>query len=67
MTKIVNLRQARKARKRAEKEKAAAANRAAFGRTKTDKAAAKAEAERAARALDGKKRDETDPNGGQND
>jgi len=32
MTKIVNLRQARKTKKRADKDKAASANRAAFGR-----------------------------------
>jgi hypothetical protein len=54
---IVNLRQARKVRTRAAKEANAAANRAAFGRTKAEKSAAKTDAARATRLLDGAKRD----------
>lgn len=53
MGEVVNLRQARKLRKRSDKAKTAAENRAAFGRTKGEKAAMKADAERAGRALDG--------------
>jgi hypothetical protein len=55
---IVNLRQARKARTRAAKEANAAANRAAFGRSKAEKNTAKIEAARTARLLDGAKRDD---------
>jgi hypothetical protein len=50
MAEIVNLRRARKARARAEAEKQAEANRAAFGRPKAEKRAAKAENARAERA-----------------
>ena len=57
MNDIINLKRARKARQRAESEAAAAANRAAFGRTKADKAQTMAEAEVARRKLDGHKRD----------
>jgi hypothetical protein len=53
---VIKLRQARKQKKRSEKAKVAAANRAAFGRTKAEKAGAKAESERAGRALDGARR-----------
>lgn len=55
MTKIVNLRQARKAKKRVSKEKTAAANRTAFGRTKAEKSASAAEQTRDERALSGKR------------
>ncbi|CAM4138730.1 Amidase [Novosphingobium lubricantis] len=55
---VVNLRQARKARLRVEKETIAQANRAKFGRTKGEKARDKAEAERAARTVDGARREE---------
>ena len=55
MAEVVNLRLARKANARAEADKTAAANRAKHGRTKADKARSKAEAERAARDLEGKK------------
>jgi hypothetical protein len=55
---IVNLRLARKARARATKEADAAANRAAFGRSKAEKSVAKIDAARAARLLDGAKRDD---------
>ncbi|TLP48459.1 DUF4169 family protein [Cohaesibacter sp. CAU 1516] len=55
MTEIINLRQARKARNRQEKEKQAEANRALFGRTKGQKAKDKAEADKLNRHLDGHK------------
>lgn len=54
---IVNLRQARKAKARAEKEAEAAANRAKFGRTKAEKASSAAEASKVRRLLDGAKRE----------
>jgi hypothetical protein len=50
---VVNIRQARKARRRQEDERHAAANRARFGRTKAERETGAAEASRAARALDG--------------
>ena len=55
---VVNLRLARKAKARASKEATAAANRAAFGRSKAEKTGAKIEAARAARRLDNVKRDD---------
>ena len=55
MADVINLRLARKAKARAEAEKAAATNRAQHGRTKADKAHSKAEAERASRELDSKR------------
>jgi hypothetical protein len=54
---IVNLRRARKAKARAEREKTAAGNRAAFGRSKVEKQVTKAERERAARAIDAHRRE----------
>jgi hypothetical protein len=57
MGEVVNLRLARKAKRRAEKETAAATNRAAFGRSKAEKAAAETEADRLNRDLDGARRD----------
>jgi hypothetical protein len=54
---VVNLRLARKARARAASEATAAANRAAFGRSKAEKAVSKAEAARRAQVLDGAKRE----------
>ena len=57
MAEIVNLNRARKTKARREAETAAAANRALFGRTKAEKQAAKAEAERQRRELDGAKRE----------
>lgn len=59
MGEIVNLRQARKAKSRAQAEKDAAANRAAFGRTKAEKKLTEAQEEAAGRKLDGHKRDDT--------
>ena len=52
---IVNLRQARKAKARAEKESQAATNRARFGRTKSEKQREAAEKARAERELAGKR------------
>jgi hypothetical protein len=57
---VINLRRARKAKARAGREETAAANRAAFGRTKAEKVDAAAERERAARSLDGHRRDPGD-------
>jgi len=58
MAEIVNLRAARKARKRTEAEKTATANRAAFGRSKAEKQVAVAEGLLAAKRLDGARRTE---------
>ena len=57
MAEIVNLRQARKAKARDEKDAAAAANRAKFGRTKTERQEEAAKAALEAKKLDGHKRD----------
>ncbi|HEX7851858.1 MAG TPA: DUF4169 family protein [Sphingomonas sp.] len=57
MAEIVNLNRARKAKARQEAQTTAATNRAAHGRTKAEKQAAKAEAERRRRDLDGAKRE----------
>ena len=60
MSEIINLKHARKAKARAQADAAAANNRAAFGRTKSEKQQAKAEREAAARKLDGHKRHDND-------
>ena len=60
---IINLRKARKARDRAEKEKRADENRVKFGRTKAEKEKAKAEDEIAKRRLEAHKRDGGDDSG----
>ncbi len=52
---VVNLNKARKARARDSAKSLAAGNRVAFGRTKAEKAQAQADADRAARQLDGKR------------
>ncbi len=57
MAEIINLRQARKAQKRHQAEVTASANRAKFGQTKAERSAQSAENERAARLLDGAKRE----------
>lgn len=57
MAEIINLRMARKARDRTVAERKAAENRAKFGRTKAEKAAERAEAERKVRTLDGARRE----------
>ncbi len=54
---IVNLRQFRKSKARAEKDAKAEENRVKFGRTKAEKQLQKAEKEMAFRQLDGHKRD----------
>jgi hypothetical protein len=57
MAEVVNLRAARKARARTAKETQAAANRAAFGRTRAQRAAEEAEQARLAAVMDGAKRE----------
>lgn len=59
MAEIINLRQARKAVKRKQGETIAAANRLKFGRTNAERLAQASEQERAARLIDGARR-ETD-------
>jgi uncharacterized protein DUF4169 len=58
MTEPINLNKARKARARAEGKTQAAENRVRFGRSKSEKAVSKLEAERARRAHDDAKREE---------
>lgn len=60
MAEIVNLRRALKAKARAERDKAAEENRIRFGRSKAEKAASRAEKERAARRLDQLRRERDD-------
>lgn len=55
---VVNLRSVRKAKARASREVEAQANRAKFGRSKGDKLREAQDAERAAKLLDGAKREE---------
>lgn len=57
---IINLRQARKAKARGEKEKIAAENRAKFGRPKTERTVTREDAERNRRTVDGARRGEPD-------
>ncbi|MBS0480383.1 MAG: DUF4169 family protein [Proteobacteria bacterium] len=57
MAEVVNLNRARKAKAREAARAEADANRIAFGRTKTEKAAAKSECDRQQRGLDGAKRE----------
>jgi hypothetical protein len=56
MSEIINLRQARKAKKRIEDAAAAAANRVKFGQGKAARRQQQGDAERQARLLDGAKR-----------
>jgi hypothetical protein len=58
---IVNLRRARKGKARSEREKKAADNRLAFGRTKDEKARARTERERADKKIDGHRRETEKP------
>ena len=58
MAELINFNRAKKARDRAEDRAQAAENRVRFGQTKGQKAAAKLDAERARRELEGKKREE---------
>jgi hypothetical protein len=55
MASVVNLNRFRKAKKAAEAERRAAANRAAFGRSKRERGNADEERERLERDLDGKR------------
>ncbi|KXU29548.1 hypothetical protein A0J57_22390 [Sphingobium sp. 22B] len=57
---IVNLRQARKAKTRADKERQAQGNRVKFGRTKAERLAQSAEEERNRRLIEGARRDNRD-------
>jgi hypothetical protein len=58
MAELVNLRNFRKQKARKEKESVAAVNRAAFGRTKTEKELAKAKQDLETKRLDDHKRDD---------
>lgn len=58
MAELINFNRAKKARARADDKAQAAGNRVRFGQTKGQKAAAKLDAERARRELEGKKREE---------
>jgi hypothetical protein len=53
MGEIVNLRRARKAKKRTESERTAEANRVAFGRTRDERTSSERQKALAARKLDG--------------
>ena len=57
MGEVVNLRQARKAKRRRAAEQTAQSNRATHGRTKAEAAADRAGAEKLDRRLDGARRD----------
>ncbi len=61
MAEIINLRQARKQKARAEAEKTAEQNRIAFGRTKAERKLTEAERDKAARHIDGHKLDRDEP------
>jgi uncharacterized protein DUF4169 len=58
MADVVNLRRARKAKKRAAAETQAQANRVSFGRTRAEKEKTQAENDAARRNLEGHKRDD---------
>ena len=58
---IVNLRRARKTKARAGRDKVAADNRVAFGRSKGEKTLSKTERERALKAIDGHRRETEKP------
>lgn len=64
---IVNLRKARKARDRAEKEKRAEENRAKFGRTKAERELESANKAIDLRRIEAHKRDEDDDASGKDD
>lgn len=63
MTEIVNLRQARKRKSREDRERGAAANRARFGRTKTDREHVQKQADLEASKLAGHRLDDTSGDG----
>jgi hypothetical protein len=58
MAEVINLRSIRKRKERAEKETVAQVNRAAFGRTKSEKELSKAKLALEQKALDKHKRDD---------
>jgi hypothetical protein len=58
VTNVVNLNKAKKGRSRTAAKAQAAENRVRFGRAKGEKVAAKAEADKALRLLDGAKRED---------
>ena len=60
MGEIINLRQARKAKSRSDKDAKAAQNRVEFGRTKVERKLIEAERELAARRIEGHRRDKPD-------
>ena len=60
MSEVVNLRMARKAKRRATADAEAAANRARHGRTRAARAGEAVEADRARRVLDGARLDHGD-------
>ena len=60
---IVNLRKARKAKQRAEKESAADANRLLFGRTAAERKKTDADREREQSRIDGHRLDDSYPEG----
>ncbi|MAP94643.1 MAG: hypothetical protein CMK07_06795 [Ponticaulis sp.] len=60
MAKIINLGQARKQKKREEKERIADVNRAKFGQTKAEKSQTSTETRRQNSVLDGAKRSRDD-------
>ena len=60
MAEIINLRQARKQKARADKEARAEQNRITFGRTKAEKELTKAEQDLARSRLDSHKRDDNE-------
>ncbi len=61
MAEIINLRQARKQKARADKEARAEQNRISFGRTKAEKNLTKAEQDMAKSRLEAHKRDDEKP------
>lgn len=60
MAEIINLRQVRKQKARAEAERVAEQNRISFGRTKAERSLTEAERDKAARHIDGHWRDRGD-------
>ncbi|MEM8797329.1 MAG: DUF4169 family protein [Pseudomonadota bacterium] len=63
MAEVINLRRARKQKKRKDKAAKAAANRITFGQSKSDKAAIEISKERNIRNLDAHKREKPDEQG----
>lgn len=60
MSNVINLRQARKAKARADEARTAQANRAKFGRTKVDRLAQQAEEERRDALIKGARREDVE-------